>query len=79
MVPKIEVTAKAPSNVAVKPTGSPEITREVGVEIQPVADADAFLLPTWDRGFWVMPPGGFTRFFFPAPGFINPDMCHPSR
>jgi hypothetical protein len=37
------------------------------------ADEGAFLLPTWDRGFWVMPPGGLTRFLLPAPGFINPD------
>jgi len=37
------------------------------------ADEGAFLLPTWDRGFWAMPPGGLTRNLIPPRGFINPD------
>ena len=38
--------------------GSSE-TKDVGdVEIQPVVNEGSFLLPTWDRGFWLMPPGG---------------------
>jgi hypothetical protein len=41
--------------------------------IQAGGDEGAFLLPTWDRGFWVMPPGGLTRYLIPARGFINPD------
>ena len=36
-------------------------------------DEGACLLPIWDRGFWVMPPGGLTRYLIPARGFINPD------
>ena len=41
--------------------------------IQGEIDEGAFLLPTWDRGFWVMPPGGLTRHLIPARSFINPD------
>ena len=52
--------------------------------IQTEVDEGAFLLPTWDRGFWVMPPGGLTRYLIPARGFINPDEtlahgCHLSH
>jgi hypothetical protein len=36
-------------------------------------DEGAFLWPTWDRGFWLMPPGGLTRYLIPARGLINPD------
>jgi hypothetical protein len=48
-------------------TSSPERRRNVE------ADEGAFLLPTWGRGFWVMPPGGLTRYLIPPRGFINPD------
>jgi len=46
---------------------SPERPRDVE------GDEGAFLLPTRDRGFWVMPPGGLTRFLIPPRGFINPE------
>ena len=42
--------------------------------IQAEVDEGAFLLPTWDPGFWPMPPGGLTRYLIPARGFINPDV-----
>jgi hypothetical protein len=42
--------------------------------IQTEDDSGAFLLPVWDRGFWVMPPGGMTRRLLPAPGFVNPEV-----
>ena len=53
--------------------GSSEIEKERGDDIQTVVHEGEFLLPTWDRGFWLMPPGGLTRFLIPAPGFINPE------
>ena len=42
--------------------------------IQAGADDDAFLRPVWHRGFWVMPPGGLTRYLIPSRVFINPDV-----
>ena len=53
--------------------GSSEMKKVGDVEIQPVVNEGSFLLPTWDRGFWLMPPGGLTRFLIPAPGFVNPE------
>jgi len=41
---------------------------------QAEVDEGAFLLPVWHPGFWVMPPGGLTRYLFPPRGFINPDQ-----
>jgi hypothetical protein len=41
---------------------------------QTEGDQGAFLLPVWDRGFWVMPPGGMTRFLIPSRTFISPDQ-----
>jgi len=42
--------------------------------VQAENDSGAFLLPVWDRGIWVMLPGGMTRRLWPAPGFINPEV-----
>jgi len=73
MVPTIEAGGRAPRDVSVERPGSSEIKKEDEVEFQAVVDGGAFLLPTWDRGFWLMPPGGLTRFLIPARGFIDPD------
>jgi len=73
MVPMIEADGRAPRDVSVERRGSSEIKKEDDVEFQAVVDEGEFLLPTWDRGFWLMPPGGLTRFLIPARGFINPD------
>ena len=64
-VPTIEVVVKSPE--------SSEVKNEDEVGSQAVVDEDAFLRPTWDPGFWVMPPGGLTRFLWPSPGVINPE------
>jgi hypothetical protein len=71
--PAIGAPGGVPSNVNVRPTGNTEITKEVDPDIQPETGEGEFLLPTWDRGFWVMPPGGLTRFLLPSPGLINID------
>jgi len=73
MVPSIEAGGRPPRDVSVERPGSSEIKKEDEVEFQAVVDGGAFLLPTWDRGFWLMPPGGLTRFLIPARGFIDPD------
>ncbi|MCW8985327.1 MAG: hypothetical protein OQK55_08290 [Thermoanaerobaculales bacterium] len=73
MVPMVEAGGEAPRNVGVERPGTSEIEKEDCGDGQAVVDEGAFLRPTWNRGFWVMPPGGLTRFLLPAPGFINPD------
>lgn len=73
MVPMIEAAAEAPRNVGVERSVNSEIKKEDGGDVQAVVDEGAFLRPTWDRGFLVMPPGGLTRFLWPSPGFINPE------
>ena len=73
MVPTIEARGEAPRDVSVERPGSSEIKQEDDVDNQAVVDEGAFLRPTWDRGFWLMPPGGLTRFLIPARGFINPE------
>jgi len=60
-VPSLEAPGQAPAKA------SPERPRNAD------ADEGAFLLPTWDRGFWAMPPGGLTRNLIMPRGFINPD------
>ena len=72
VVPKIERRGDALKNFNVDRSGSSEINEEDAAAA--AADDGAYLLPTWDRGFWVMPPGGLTRFLIPARGFINPDQ-----
>jgi hypothetical protein len=73
MPPMIEAGGETTRNVGAGGPGSLEITKENDADIEAIGDEGAFLRPTWDRGFWVMPPGGLTRFLLPAPGFINPE------
>ena len=72
MVPTIEARGEAPGDLSVERPASSEIKQDDGVDIKASVDEGAFLLPTWNRGFWVMPPGGLTRFLIPPRGFINP-------
>ena len=72
-VPTIGPRGEAPGDLSVGRSKSSEVRESGGVATGSVADEAAFLLPTWDRGFWVMPPGGLTRFLIPARGFINPE------
>ena len=71
--PTFEAGGEASKNVNVGQPGSLEIPKEDDANVQAEVDEGAFLRPTWDRGFWVMPPGGLTRFLWPSPGFINPE------
>jgi hypothetical protein len=64
---------EAPQNVGVERCEGLRIDKENATNVQVVVVGGAFLRPTWDRGFWAMPPGGLTRFLLPAPGFINPE------
>ena len=78
MIPKTEPRGEAPGDLIVERPGSSEIKKDGGADIKALVDEGAFLLPTWDRGFWVMPPGGLTRFLIPPRGFINPEQTLPS-
>ena len=78
-VPSVEAPGKPPL-IGGHAVGSPgeiaiTVTAQLGGcdTIPAEVDEGAFLRPTWDRGFWVMPPGGLTRFLIPARTFINPD------
>ena len=73
MAPKTEAVGEAPRTVSVERPASVEIKKDDDAEILATVDEGWFLRPTWDRGFWVMPPGGLTRFLWPSPGFINPE------
>ena len=73
MIPKIGPRGDVPGDRRVERPESFEVKKAGGVTAGAVVDETAFLLPTWDRGFWVMPPGGLTRFLIPARGFINPE------
>lgn len=72
-IPSIEAPGQAPAKVSPERPRSAEVTRNSDHLVPVEFDEDAFLLPTWDRGFWVMPPGGLTRFLLPPRGFINPE------
>ena len=41
---------------------------------QATMDESAFVVPTWSGVFWIMPPGGMTRFLIPQRMPINPDV-----
>jgi hypothetical protein len=73
MVPTIAAGGEIRRDVGVEQPGSLELDKKDDANVQAEAGEGAFLLPTWDRGFWVMPPGGLTRFLLPPPGFINPE------
>jgi len=78
MIPKTGPRGEAPGDLIVERPGSSEIKKDGGADIKALVDEGAFLLPTWNRGFWVMPPGGLTRFLMPPRGFINPEQTLPS-
>jgi hypothetical protein len=40
---------------------------------QAATDESAFVVPTWSGVFWIMPPGGMTRFLIPQRMPINPE------
>ena len=73
MFPTIKARGEAPGDLRVERPGSSEIEKDGGADIKALVNEGSFLLPTWDRGFWLMPPGGLTRFLIPAPGFVNPE------
>ena len=77
MVPTIKAHGRAPGDLSVERPGIVEIKQDGGASTEVLIDQGAFLLPTWNRGFWVMPPGGLTRFLIPPPGFINPEETLP--
>ena len=52
----------------------PEFTDYEDDEHRATEDAAPMLRPTWDRGFWVLPPGGLTRFLIPSRAIINVDV-----
>ena len=69
----IERPVKGPMNIKAEPPGRSEIKHDEGVESQAVNDEAAMLRPTWNRGFWFLPPGGLTRFLIPSRAIINVD------
>jgi len=73
VAPPSGARGEARRDLGVEQPGSLEIKKEDDVNIQAVANKSEFLLPIWDRGFWLMPPGGLTRFLIPTRGFINPE------
>jgi hypothetical protein len=77
MVPTIEARGRVPGDISEERPGISEIKRDGGSDTEALVNQGAFLLPTWNRGFWVMPPGGLTRFLIPPPGFINPEQTLP--
>ena len=73
VAPSSEARGEAPRDLGVERSGSSEIKKEDDSPTGAAVGEAAFLLPIWDRGFWLMPPGGLTRFLIPARGFINPE------
>ena len=41
---------------------------------QAAMDESAFVVPTWSGVFWIMPPGGMTRFLIPQRMPIDPEV-----
>ena len=78
IVPTIKARGEAPGHLSLERPASSEIKQDDVVNVEASVDEGAFLLPTWNRGFWVMPPGGLTRFLIPSRGFINPEETLPS-
>ena len=78
MIPKTEPRGEARGDLIVERPGSSGIKKDGGADIKALVNEGSFLLPTWDRGFWLMPPGGLTRFLMPPRGFIDPEQTLPS-
>jgi hypothetical protein len=70
--PTVEVPDKAPTVVGGENPGVVAIEKDDDGELQQVME-ETFLLPVLHRGFWAMPPGGFTRILIQPPIPINPD------
>jgi hypothetical protein len=62
-------------DTSLEPPGRKELTVDEVVEPLETEGAAAILRPTWDRGFWVLPPGGLTRFLIPSRAIINVDVA----
>jgi hypothetical protein len=60
-------------NPSLEPPGRSQFIDNGVVETRAAEEAAAMLRPTWDRGFWVLPPGGLTRFLIPSRAIINVD------
>lgn len=69
----IERPVKAPGKIMLEPLGKSENSNSEDAKSQSVVDVAAMLRPTWDRGFWFLPPGGLTRFLIPSRAIINVD------
>ena len=76
-VQTIEANGEKPGESSVEQSASSEIENSDVMATEALIDEGALLLPTWDRGFWAMPPGGLTRFLIPPRGFINPEQNLP--
>ena len=79
MIPKIGPRGETSVDLNVEGPKSIEVQKAGEAATGAVDDEAAFLLPIWDRKFWVMPPGGLTRFLMPARGFINPSATFASN
>lgn len=67
----IERPVEGPMNIKAEPPGRSGIKHDEGVESRAVNDEAAMLRPTWDSGFWILPPGGLVRFLVPSRAIIN--------
>ena len=76
-VQTIEANGEKPGESSVEQSASSEIENSDVMATEALIDEGALLLPTWDRGFWAMPPGGLTRFLIPPRDFINPEQNLP--
>ncbi len=63
--------ADSVDNIAVTCSNDSDESETAPVE----TDADEFLLPVWNPGFWAMPPGGLTRYLIPSRTFVDPDLA----
>ena len=77
--PPVITSPERPPRVGIKairdttvPAEPPQIDGRERAQVE--TDMGEFLLPVWDRGFWLMPPGGMTRWLIIPRGFINPDQ-----
>ena len=70
--PPVEEGDRSPASVGPEELRNAE---ETGISdtVRTEVGERGFLMPTWSRGFRVMPPGGLTRRLIPARGFINSD------
>ena len=72
-VPNELAPDEAPPSFGVDEQPGSEAEQEFDGDSQAANDEDSFLLAVLHRGFWAMPPGGFTRILIQPPVPINPD------